>query len=79
MKDFNFKFDRDNEYEVKIPEPIEIFVGMQDMLSYACKRFHVDNSKELTDSMYSHACAEYMTALIKCSREFRSFVKHHCN
>ena len=75
MKDYK----RDDEFKVEIPEPIEIFAGMLDMLSYACKRFHVESTNELTDDMYSHACAEYMTALIRCSRKFRSFVKHHCN
>ena len=79
MKDFSFNFKRDNEFKVEIPEPIEIFTGMHDMLSYACRRFHVESTKELTDDMYSHACAEYMTALIRSSREFRKFVMHHCN
>ena len=73
MKEFSFNFD------VEIPKPIDIFAGMQDMLAYACKRFHVKSTRELTDDMYSHACAEYMTALIRSSREFRAFVKQFCN
>ena len=63
-------------YDIYTPEPAEIFKGMLDCIEYACKRFNVSSIEELTHEQYSHACAEYITALIEHSTEFYGFVSH---
>ena len=64
-------------YDIYTPEPAEIFKGMLDCVEYACKRFNVSSIEYLTNEQYSHACAEYITALIEHSTEFFGFVSSH--
>ena len=64
-------------YDIYTPEPAEIFKGMLDCIEYACKRFNVSSITELSKEQYSHACAEYITALINHSTEFYGFITHN--
>ena len=66
------------QYDVKLPDTCTISRGLFDMTDYVCNRFNVERVKELTDEQYSHGCAEYMTALIRESKDFRKFVKTYC-
>ena len=65
-------------FEVKIPDCNTIDMGLYDLINYVCGRFNVYKTSELTDEQYNHACAEYITALMKESKDFRKFVKEFC-
>ena len=67
---------KNDRTDIYTPEPNEIFKGLLDCVSYASARFNVENIGELTREQYSHACAEYITALIQYSTEFFNFVNH---
>ena len=62
---------------IETPEPWKMFKGILDCTDYACRRYDVKSIKDLSKEQYSHACAEYITALIEYTTEFFEFVKSH--
>ena len=68
---------REKAETVETPTPCEMFKGILDCTHYACDRYEVESIRDLTKEQYSHACAEYITALIQYTTEFYNFVKTH--
>ena len=68
---------REKAESIETPAPWEMFKGILDCTHYACKRFDVESIRDLSKEQYSHACAEYITALIDYSTDFFNFAKSH--
>lgn len=68
--------NKEIDMNVRSVEPIEMFGGMQDCIAYACKRFEIESTSELTDKQWAHATAEYIASLTVNIKDFREFTRH---